>query len=190
MNGAPAESSPSKATPVKLGLCLGALGIVFGDIGTSPLYTMKECLHYLPDVNKTEGVLGILSLMFWALVFEVCIKYITFVMRADNRREGGIFALLALSYKNPNSEGHGVRRGLGLGVILILAGAALLFGDGVITPAISVLGAAEGFVTFNPGFEKFVVPTAVVILAALFLVQRKGTDVIGRFFGPVMMLWF
>jgi KUP system potassium uptake protein len=188
MNGAPANASVK--TPVKIGLCLSALGIVFGDIGTSPLYTMKECLHYLPDVNKTEGVLGILSLMFWALVFEVCFKYIAFVMRADNRGEGGIFALLALSHKGPESGGQGIRRGLGLGTILILAGAALLFGDGVITPAISVLGAAEGFVTFNPGFEKYVVPTAVMILAALFLVQRKGTDVIGRFFGPVMLVWF
>lgn len=188
MNSAPAACTAK--TPLKLGLCLGALGIVFGDIGTSPLYTMKECLHYLPDVDKTEGVIGILSLMFWALVFEVCFKYISFVMRADNRGEGGIFALLALAHKGPDSGGSGIRRGLGAGTILILAGAALLFGDGVITPAISVLGAAEGFVTFNPDFQKYVVPTAVVILAGLFFVQRKGTDVIGRFFGPVMLVWF
>ncbi|HSI07565.1 MAG TPA: KUP/HAK/KT family potassium transporter [Rariglobus sp.] len=188
MNSAPADSSVK--TPVKIGLCLGALGIVFGDIGTSPLYTMKECLHYLPDVDKTEGVLGILSLMFWALVFEVCFKYISFVMRADNRGEGGIFALLALSHKGPDSGGTGIKRGLGIGTIVILVGAALLFGDGVITPAISVLGAAEGFVTFNPGFEKYVVPTAVIILAGLFFMQSKGTDVIGKLFGPVMLVWF
>lgn len=188
MNGTPADCSIKK--PIKLGLCLGALGIVFGDIGTSPLYTMKECLHYLPDVDKTEGVIGILSLMFWALVFEVCFKYISFVMRADNRGEGGIFALLALSHKGPDSGGTGIRRGLGIGTIVILTGAALLFGDGVITPAISVLGAAEGFVTFNPDFEKYVVPTAVVILAGLFFMQSKGTDAIGRLFGPVMLVWF
>ncbi len=188
MNSAPADS-PVK-TPVKIGLCLGALGIVFGDIGTSPLYTMKECLHYLPDVDKTEGVLGILSLMFWALVFEVCFKYISFVMRADNRGEGGIFALLALSHKGPESGESGIKRGLGIGTIVILVGAALLFGDGVITPAISVLGAAEGFVTFNPGFEKYVVPTAVTILAGLFFMQSKGTDAIGKLFGPVMLIWF
>ena len=187
-----APAAPSVKSPVKLGLCLGALGIVFGDIGTSPLYTMKECLHHLPDVDKTEGVIGILSLMLLALVFEVCFKYTSFVMRADNRGEGGIFALLALSHKDKGSQstGSGIRRGLGFGTILILIGAALLFGDGVITPAISVLGAAEGFVTFNPGFQKYVVPTAVTILAGLFLVQRKGTDVIGRFFGPVMLVWF
>ena len=188
MNSAHADCSAK--TPLKLGLCLGALGIVFGDIGTSPLYTMKECLHYLPDVDKTEGVIGILSLMFWALIFEVCFKYISFVMRADNRGEGGVFALLALAHKGPDSGGSGVRRGLGVGTIVILAGAALLFGDGVITPAISVLGAAEGFVTFNPDFDKFVVPTAVVILAGLFYMQSKGTDVIGRMFGPVMLVWF
>lgn len=188
MNSSSAGSSIK--APVKLGLCVGALGIVFGDIGTSPLYTMKECLHYLPDVDKTEGVLGILSLMFWALVFEVCFKYIAFVMRADNRGEGGIFALLALAHKGPRSGAQGVRQGLGIGTIVILLGAALLFGDGVITPAISVLGAAEGFTTFNPDFEKYVVPTAVTILAGLFLMQRKGTDAIGRLFGPVMLVWF
>jgi KUP system potassium uptake protein len=188
MNSAPADCSAK--SPLRLGLCLGALGIVFGDIGTSPLYTMKECLSHLPEIDRTQGVLGILSLMFWALVFEVCIKYISFVTRADNRGEGGIFALLALSHKGPESGGTGIRRGLGIGSVLILAGAALLFGDGVITPAISVLGAAEGFITFNPGFEKFVVPTAVVILAGLFFMQRKGTDAIGKLFGPVMLVWF
>ena len=187
-----APAAPSVKSPVKLGLCLGALGIVFGDIGTSPLYTMKECLHHLPDVDKTEGVIGILSLMLLALVFEVCFKYTSFVIRADKRGECGIFSQLALSHKDKGSQstGSGIRRGLGFGTILILIGAALLFGDGVITPAISVLGAAEGFVTFNPGFQKYVVPTAVTILAGLFLVQRKGTDVIGRFFGPVMLVWF
>ncbi|MFA6962082.1 MAG: KUP/HAK/KT family potassium transporter [Opitutaceae bacterium] len=188
MNSAHADCSIK--SPLRLGLCLGALGIVFGDIGTSPLYTMKECLFYLPDVSKIEGVLGILSLMFWSLVFVVCFKYISFVTRADNRGEGGIFALLALAHKGPDSGGKGARRGLGIGTIIILAGAALLFGDGVITPAISVLGAAEGFVTFNPDFEKYVVPAAVLILGGLFFMQRKGTDAIGKLFGPVMLVWF
>jgi KUP system potassium uptake protein len=173
--------------PVRLALCLGALGVVFGDIGTSPLYTMRECLHYLPDVNRTEGVLGILSLMFWSLLFSVNFKYLAFVMKADNRGEGGIFALLALSSKAP---GDIAKRGLGLSAIIILVGAALLYGDGVITPAISVLGAAEGMSTFNPELEKYVVPISVVILALLFFFQRKGTNTIGGVFGPVILVWF
>ncbi len=185
MNVAPAASS--EKTPVKLALCLGALGVVFGDIGTSPLYTMRECLHYLPDVDRTEGVIGILSLMFWSLLFSVNFKYLAFVTKADNRGEGGIFALLALSHK---AQGETVRRRISFSTILILIGAALLYGDGIITPAISVLGAAEGMRSFNPGLEPYVVPISVVILALLFLVQRKGTHVIGGVFGPVILVWF
>ena len=180
----------------QLGLSLGALGVVFGDIGTSPLYTMRECLHYLPDVGRSEGVIGVLSLMLWTLIFTVSFKYITFVTRADNHGEGGIFALLALG-ANPapasaesSSAGSVARRGLGLPTLLILFGAALLYGDGIITPAISVLGAAEGFKSFNPALERYVVPIAVAILAGLFLVQRKGTRAIGVVFGPVILVWF
>jgi len=169
-------------------LCLGALGVVYGDIGTSPLYTMKQCLASLPSVERIEGVLGVLSLMFWALMFEVTFKYLLFVTRADNRGEGGIFALLALSHGKQQTPSR--VKSIGYSTLLILAGAALLFGDGVITPAISVLGAAEGFISFSPGFEPWVVPLAVGILALLFVVQRKGTQALGRVFGPIMLLYF
>jgi KUP system potassium uptake protein len=165
---------------------MGALGVVFGDIGTSPIYTMKECMKSVSMAAHHEAVLGVLSLMVWALMFEVSFKYIMFVMRADNRGEGGIFALLALSHPrmtNPNKR-------VGWSTMVILLGAALLFGDGVITPAISVLGAAEGLESFSPGLHKYVVPISVLILALLFAFQRKGTHVLGRVFGPIMMLWF
>ncbi len=182
----------SSASPAPLSrrahaaMTLGALGVVFGDIGTSPLYTMRECLAHLPAGERTEEVLGVLSLMFWALMFEVSFKYLMFVTRADNRGEGGIFALLALSHR-PRASG---RRGIGLATLIALGGAALLFGDGVITPAISVLGAAEGFTTFSDAFTPYVVPISIVILAALFYIQHKGTKIIGGFFGPIMLVWF
>ncbi len=191
-----AAASPLLSTRAKIGLSLGALGVVFGDIGTSPLYTMRECLHHLENVqmDRTEGVIGILSLMFWAVMFSVNFKYIAFVTKADNRGEGGIFALLALSsaHNNPDGEAKPAakRRGVGYGTILVLFGAALLYGDGVITPAISVLSAAEGLKDINPVFSRFVVPIAVTILAALFYVQKHGTRAMGRIFGPVMLLWF
>jgi KUP system potassium uptake protein len=183
-----ATATPLPSVRTQLGLGLGALGVVFGDIGTSPLYTMRECLVHLPSVDRTEGVLGVLSLMFWALMFEVSFKYVSFVTRADNRGEGGIFALLALTLKQDAANPR--NRGLGWSTLLILVGAALLFGDGLITPAVSVLGAAEGFSTFSPAFDNLVVPIAVAILALLFLVQSKGTLAIGRAFGPVMLVWF
>ncbi len=195
-----AHAPSTLSTRAKLGLSLGALGVVFGDIGTSPLYTMRECLHYLPDVGRSEGVIGVLSLMLWTLMFTVSFKYITFVTRADNHGEGGIFALLALgAAPAPASAETGAhappaasaaRRGLGFSTLLILFGAALLYGDGIITPAISVLGAAEGLQSFNPALEHYVVPIAVVILAGLFFVQRKGTRAIGVVFGPVILVWF
>ena len=181
-------TSPTLSTKTQALLCLGALGVVFGDIGTSPLYTMRECLAELPAVDHTEGVLGILSLMFWSLMFTVSIKYLIFVTRADNHGEGGIFALLALSLRRETDTAG--RRGLGLATMIVLAGAALLFGDGVITPAISVLGAAEGLGTFDAAFNDYVVPISIVILAVLFLVQSRGTDLIGKIFGPVMLVWF
>jgi len=183
-------SAGSTSQPrVQLGLALGALGIVFGDIGTSPLYTMRECIKHVPQsVEYTDGILGILSLMFWALMFVVSFKYMLYVTRADNHGEGGIFALLALCYGDRERTG---RRGLGIVTIIILIGAALLFGDGVITPAISVLGAAEGFTSFNPQIEtNTIVVIACVILALLFWFQYKGTKVIGSVFGPIMLVWF
>src|SRR5436309_3478620 len=134
------SSGPNSRTAIQLGLALGALGVVFGDIGTSPLYTMRECMAHLPPIERTAGIFGVLSLMFWSLMFVVSIKYMFYVMRADNHGEGGIFALLALSH---GGQERTDRRSLGAVTIVILIGAALLFGDGVITPAISVLGAAE-----------------------------------------------
>jgi len=184
-----ASAGSTPQSRVQLGLALGALGIVFGDIGTSPLYTMRECIKHVPQsVEYTDGILGILSLMFWALMFVVSFKYMLYVTRADNHGEGGIFALLALCYGDRERTG---RRGLGIVTIVILIGAALLFGDGVITPAISVLGAAEGFTSFNPKIEtNTIVVIACVILGVLFWFQYKGTKVIGSIFGPIMLIWF
>jgi len=187
----PAPASLSNSA--KAGLSLGALGVVFGDIGTSPLYTMRECIAHLPPVDQTAGVLGVLSLIFWSLVLIVSVKYLWFVMRADNHGEGGIFALLALIHagRGKTAEGNSAaKRGLGPVMIMILIGAALLYGDGIITPAISVLGAAEGLKAVNPAFEKYVVPIACAILALLFWFQKNGTQRIGRIFGPVMLVWF
>ena len=184
-------SAPS-TTPIKTGaqaaLCVGALGVVFGDIGTSPLYAMKECLAQLAPGERAEGVLGILSLMTWALLLVVCLKYIGFVMRADNRGEGGVFALLALSHSKTGSTKPNSK--IGFTVLVILIGAALLYGDSVITPAISVLSAAEGLKGFSPAFTPYITTIASIILAGLFWFQRKGSKTIGRIFGPVMVLWF
>ncbi|HTL68008.1 MAG TPA: KUP/HAK/KT family potassium transporter [Lacunisphaera sp.] len=178
----------------QLALTLGALGIVFGDIGTSPLYTMRECVAHLPPgVPLTAGVLGVCSLMFWALVLVVCLKYLLLITRADNDGEGGIFALLALIHQRSPEATTPPRtaRGPGAAVIMILVGAALLYGDGVITPAISVLGAAEGFSAISPDFtQNHIMWLACGILAGLFLLQHHGTKRIGGIFGPVMLAWF
>jgi KUP system potassium uptake protein len=167
-------------------LALSALGIVYGDIGTSPLYAFKECFggHYgiLPT---RDNVLGILSLIFWALVLIISIKYLLFVMRADNRGEGGILALTALIL--PRDRTLRRRRYL---LALGLFGAALLYGDGIITPAISVLSAVEGLQEVTPFFQPYVVPITVVILVGLFLVQKRGTAGVGVMFGPITLVWF
>src|SRR5580698_3552451 len=149
---------PTISPSAKAALCLGALGVVFGDIGTSPLYTMNECLAHLPAGSREDGMLGILSLIFWSLVLVVSVKYLGFITKADNHGEGGIFALLALIHAHheiaPGKKAF--KRGLGVAVVIILIGAALLFGDGIITPAISVLGAAEGFDAISPRFAPYV----------------------------------
>ena len=171
-------------------LTLTALGVVYGDIGTSPLYAFKEA--WLPQYGLTPSpanVYGLLSMIVWALVLVVSVKYIAFIMRADNRGEGGIFALLALLLSQPLEGKRGQRRRkvlIGLGIV----GAALLYGDGVITPAISVLGAIEGLEVATPAFKHYVVPLTVAILLVVFLVQKHGTDMVGRVFGPVMLVWF
>ena len=166
------------------GLALAALGIVYGDIGTSPLYAFREALAGLDP--SPQNVLGILSLIFWALVLIVSLKYLMLVLRADNHGEGGILALLALI--NPWRGGR--TRGKTSLIVLGVFGACLLYGDGVITPAISVLSAVEGLETTAHGIGPYVIPITVVILAALFALQSKGTARIAAFFGPVTLLWF
>ncbi|AKU92378.1 Kup system potassium uptake protein [Vulgatibacter incomptus] len=185
--GAPVTHAASRVDArhdKNLPLAIGALGVVFGDIGTSPLYTMKEAIFGLHGVPATHAnVLGILSLVFWALTLVVAFKYIGFVMKADNRGEGGIFALLALL--PPVRGKHG-----GTLVVAALLGAALLYGDGIITPAISVLSAIEGLEVATTALRPAVVPLTVVILLFLFGFQKRGTERIGRLFGPVMAGWF
>jgi KUP system potassium uptake protein len=164
-------------------LCLTALGIVYGDIGTSPLYAFRECFNPERGLGLThDNVLGVLSLIFWALALVISIKYLSYVMRADNKGEGGILALMALA----------TRRGRRAGWVLVLGlfGAALLYGDGMITPAISVLGAVEGLEVAAPSLEQYVVPATIVILIGLFLVQKRGTASVGAVFGPVTLVWF
>ncbi len=170
----------------QVALVIGALGVVFGDIGTSPLYALDQTLANLPPVDRLEGILGALSLVFWALTFEVSFKYVGFITRADNGGEGGIFALLALSHTD---RGGPARAGSWF-TLLILFGAALLYGDGVITPAISVLGAVEGLKDVDPEFGRLAPAIACVILAGLFWVQHKGSRTIGKMFGPIMLVWF
>lgn len=167
---------------------LGALGVVFGDIGTSPLYAFRESFHAAEGLAVTEeSVLGILSLMFWSLILVVTIKYLLFVMRADNHGEGGILALTALA---ADGIDRSRRRRRGTLLIIGLFGTALLYGDGVITPAISVLSAVEGLGVIAPELESYVPPIAAVIIVALFLIQRQGTSRVGALFGPVMIIWF
>jgi KUP system potassium uptake protein len=163
-------------------LVLGAVGVVYGDIGTSPLYAVKECFSGGYGLLPTdENVLGVLSLVFWALVMVIVVKYLTFIMRADNRGEGGILALLALL--RPTGRVAPL-------VTLGLFGAALLYGDGVITPAISVLSAVEGLEVAAPSLASWVLPLTVGILTGLFLVQRRGTARVGAVFGPITLAWF
>lgn len=181
----PRESMQGRQLPL---LALMALGVVYGDIGTSPLYALRECfLGNLPHLPPTPAnVLGILSLVFWALALVISIKYLLFLMSADNRGEGGILALLALLM--PAHRLSPVQRRCLIPVGLF--GAALLYGDGVITPAISVLSAVEGLKVAAPAFESFVVPITILILIALFLFQSRGTAGVGVIFGPVMVVWF
>jgi len=169
------------------GLALAAIGIVYGDIGTSPLYTLKTVFDPAHGLALTPAnLVGVVSLIFWSLSVIVSFKYVTLVLRADNHGEGGIMALLALAL-----GGIGARPRLQFGLLLIgVFGAALFYGDGVITPAISVLSAVEGLEVATPALRPWVVPITIVILACLYAVQRHGTAGIGRWFGPVMLLWF
>lgn len=169
-------------------LAVGALGVVFGDIGTSPLYTLKSCFDISgAHAASADDVLGIASLLVWALIIVVCLKYVTFIMRIDHEGEGGIVALLARAMP-PGRDGAPVAFSFVTAVVII--GAAMLLGDGAITPAISVISAIEGLDVANPVAHPFLVPIAVVILIALFAVQSRGTGKIGAYFGPAMILWF
>jgi len=193
---APPEQEHSAAEPASAAdgprkrlapLVIGAIGVVYGDIGTSPLYTLRQCFtgaHHVP--LTPENVLGILSVIFWALMLIVTLKYITLIMRADNRGEGGILALTALVARG--TEQHPRRRWwlVGFGIF----GAAMFYGDGMITPAISVLGAIEGLEIIAPPLHHFIVPVTLVIIVMLFAIQKRGTASVGSLFGPVMCVWF
>ena len=168
-------------------LSLAALGVVYGDIGTSPLYALRECFHGPHAITPSPAnILGVLSLIFWSLVVVISIKYLVFVLRADNHGEGGILSLTALATPIRPSG----RTEHAFLILIGIFGAALLYGDGIITPAISVLGAIEGLNVATPIFSPYVVPITICILVALFLFQRKGTAKVGRVFGPVTLLWF
>ncbi len=170
----------------RLVLALLALGVVYGDIGTSPLYALKEA--FLPGRGATptpDNIYGVLSLITWALILVISIKYLVFILRADNRGEGGILALTALV-----TPTHALRRGRWGLIVLGLFGAALLYGDGMITPAISVMSAVEGLKIITPTFEPFIVPITIVIIVGLFYFQSHGTARVGKIFGPVTLIWF
>ncbi|MBS1171983.1 MAG: trkD [Proteobacteria bacterium] len=180
------EPSESRSKRIAV-LTLGALGVVFGDIGTSPLYAFKEAFGGHHPLTVTEAhVLGVLSMIFWAVTLIVTLKYLLFVLRFDNRGEGGVLALLA--YAGRLTRGHG--RLTWLTAVIALFAASLFFGDAVITPAISVLSAVEGLSVATPAFERWVVPLTLAIIVALFAVQHHGTAGVGRFFGPVAVVWF
>ncbi|MEO8083943.1 MAG: potassium transporter Kup [Ardenticatenales bacterium] len=188
---APAAHSPDTATTHGHGpigpLALAALGVVFGDIGTSPLYAIRECFHGPHAIAITHGnVFGVLSLIIWSLIIVISIKYIVFILRADNHGEGGILALTALISPQRRRTPTARTRLILLG----LFGAALLYGDGVITPAISVLSAVEGLRIITPTVEPFLLPITIGILIGLFAFQRRGTASVGAVFGPVMLVWF
>ncbi|MFQ5517375.1 MAG: potassium transporter Kup, partial [Acidimicrobiia bacterium] len=171
-----------------LWMSVGALGVVYGDIGTSPLYALREAFAAAHGLAVTRSsVLGILSLVFWALTIIVSVKYLAVVMRADNHGEGGILALTAQVLPERRVNPTVARAGL---ILVGLFGTALLYGDGMITPAISVLSAVEGVEIATPALDSFVVPLAAVILVGLFSIQRRGTAVVGAIFGPVMIVWF
>lgn len=184
----PDESNPPEQTPTaRRALTFAAIGIVFGDIGTSPLYTLKEVFggHHPIDIS-TSNVLGILALIFWSLIIIVTLKYVLLIMRADNKGEGGIMAMLALVLRAHPAD---TRKGWLL-AILGLLGASLFYGDGIITPAISVLSAVEGLRVAEPALGGWVIPISLTVLIGLFSIQSHGTHRVGAWFGPIMTVWF
>jgi KUP system potassium uptake protein len=181
-SGAAAEASPADR-PVTIAGALAALGIVYGDLGTSPLYAYQAILGAMGGPPSSSDAIGLLSLVAWSLIITVSVKYCVFVMRADNHGEGGILALMALVTGRVGRSGGAL-------VVAGLFGAALIYGDGIITPAVSVLSALEGINVVTDAFKPYVVPSAVAVLLVLFGAQVKGTARIGRVFGPIMLLWF
>ena len=179
--------SPPANRPLTAATLLATLGIVYGDIGTSPLYAMRASLLFFADDGiDSADILGILSLVFWSLIIVVTVKYVAFVLRADNRGEGGIMSLTALAM-GALPEGTWLRR---IAVLVGIAGASLFFSDGMVTPAISVLSAVEGLRIVSPAMEPAVIPISLCVLLGLFLVQYRGTGKMGRIFGPVTAVWF
>jgi KUP system potassium uptake protein len=186
MQANPQTLSGSSRTKALGALALGALGVVYGDIGTSPLYSVQVTFGEQGILANAANVLGVMSLMFWALVMVVSLKYVVFIMRADNKGEGGIMALMALAQRGAR-DNVTLRRVI---VVLGLFGASLFYGDGVITPAVSILSAVEGVKVAAPGLDRWVVPITLVIVVGLFVIQKRGTAKMGAMFGPIMMVWF
>ena len=186
-DAATAPHAPAPGRDRTMALVLGAIGVVYGDIGTSPLYTIRECFGHGTGLAPTiDHVMGILSLIFWLVFLVVTVKYVLFMMCADNRGEGGILALMALTIHGWGTD----RRRRWWLMVLGLTGAALFYGDGMITPAISVLSAVEGLQIATPMFAHYVVPLTIAIIIGLFVVQQRGTALVGALFGPVMCVWF
>jgi KUP system potassium uptake protein len=180
------SSTAARSPSALAGLTLGALGVVYGDIGTSPLYALKEVFHGGHVAATPDNILGVLSLIFWTMTVIVSLKYVLLILRADNNGEGGLIAMLALA-TTAVSERPQLRRVL---LVVGMFGTAIFYGDGVITPAVSVLSAVEGLGVAAPQLEKFVVPLTLLVLTGLFAVQRFGTSGIGKFFGPITLVWF
>ena len=186
MTTAPASKNAKKTPGELAALTLGALGVVYGDIGTSPLYALKEVFHSEHVPVTADNILGVLSLIFWTMTVIVSIKYVLLVLRADNNGEGGLIAMLALA--TLAVKDRPALRGVLMTVGLF--GTAVFYGDGVITPAISVLSAVEGLEVVSPRLHPWVIPLTLVVLTGLFAVQRLGTGGIGRAFGPITLVWF
>ena len=181
-----ADQSPPPPHPAGAALIVGALGVVFGDIGTSPLYAIRESFQH--GLTPTpEHVLGVLSVLFWAVTLTVTIKYVALIMRADNKGEGGVLALATLATRGLNGKARNIRRAV---TVLAVIGLALFYGDAIITPAMSVMSAVEGLSAVTPAFTPLVLPLSLLILVGLFFLQSRGTADVGRLFGPVMLLWF
>jgi KUP system potassium uptake protein len=179
-------TTSSRSPAVLAGLTLGALGVVYGDIGTSPLYAVREVFHAGHVEPTRDNVLGVLSLIFWSLAIIVSLKYVALVLRAHNNGEGGTMALMALASKSTHDKPR-VHRAL---ILMGILGAALFYGDGIITPSISVLSAIEGLEVATPAFKPYVVPITLAVLTVLYLAQRHGTGTMGKWFGPITLVWF